>query len=903
MLNSFAQGRTDEVFTFMLRLTGDPESARARGAIFTAGGVGLFLAVFFVLAPSYGSQAAAASVLAVIPAGWYYGWRAGLLSALLASVLDAVLVWLVAGESWEGWIGGAGLPGTVSLVLVGAGAGVLRRLVDRAHGLGVERAKAQAALAREVFERTALAEIGRIMTSSVHLEDVYDPLATQVQKLIPFDRLTITEADFATGTLKEKYVSGADDRQRHTAYPMSGNVVGEAVRNGRNLIIVDDHSVLNPAALLPPSGWPSLLAVPLVVKGNVTGALCFESRRPQAYSPALMATAEQIAAQIAGAAAIARMHSELQTHAEQRRSLAEIGRVMSYSLKIEDVFARFAELLRGLVPCDRVAINTVDPVSGMYTERYIDGLSIDGRDPGSVVSMAGTITEQAVRIGSSVRVSADDAASQAAVLMKFPGLAPAFRAGLRSFVCVPLIWKESVIGTLHIRSVVPAAYSDLHVLLVQEVAAQVAGAIVNSDLHRAAEAEAEIRRALAAIAAAASRDLDVTRAMDSVSEDIAGLVPYEHISLSLIDQDTGALKVVFVRGSGARGAELGAKSHPSPGQRWQWRTVLETEAAGLSELRSLLEVPFGTEASGPIGYLLLRSREEGAYTERHLGLMKLVAAQLTPPIQSAIAHAQALKLGEERERAAELEAQTNDLQRVNEAKSQFLSTVSHELRTPLTSMIAFADILKRDKFKNLQPSQMQYVDVIQRNGKRLAVLIDDLLDLSRIETGRFEMQSSKFGAREMLAELAETFDPIAAERKQKLVVSLPQDDVDMVADKTRLSQIVLNLLTNASKYSPEGTEIEFSGVATAQELTVSVKDHGPGIPKADQEHLFTLFFRARNEATQKIPGSGIGLYVTKSIVELHGGSIWIESEEGSGTVVSFRVPLTAAWFKEESQAA
>ena len=173
----------------------------------------------------------------------------------------------------------------------------------------------------------------------------------------------------------------------------------------------------------------------------------------------------------------------------------------------------------------------------------------------------------------------------------------------------------------------------------------------------------------------------------------------------------------------------------------------------------------------------------------------------------------------ERER---VEAEKRELQRVALAKSEFLTTVSHELRTPLTSILAFADVLKRNKPGNLVEKQQRQLGIIQRSGRRLAVLIDDLLNATHIEQSKFELEPTRFDVGELTAELTESFAPILSEKNQKLILEQPDEPVMMFADQVRLSQVITNLVVNAVKYSHKDSSITVSIWAENDDVLIKI---------------------------------------------------------------------------------
>lgn len=250
----------------------------------------------------------------------------------------------------------------------------------------------------------------------------------------------------------------------------------------------------------------------------------------------------------------------------------------------------------------------------------------------------------------------------------------------------------------------------------------------------------------------------------------------------------------------------------------------------------------------------------------------------------------------ERERVTtrQLDDENRELQRIDQAKNEFLSSISHELKTPLAAVLGFTRIIKGNKKKNLVESDINTLQTIERNGWRLNSLIDDLLDLSRIESKRIRLQTESVNLRSVLDEVARTFEPIMDNRDQKLTLQLHEDPAWLDADRGRLIQILTNIVSNAGKYSDPGTEIVLRSEIRNGVAVLSVTDRGRGIKPDDLEQLFSLFFRTEDAEQSSTPGTGIGLYITKKIVELHRGSIFVESVFGSGTTVTVRLPGVSA---------
>ena len=245
-------------------------------------------------------------------------------------------------------------------------------------------------------------------------------------------------------------------------------------------------------------------------------------------------------------------------------------------------------------------------------------------------------------------------------------------------------------------------------------------------------------------------------------------------------------------------------------------------------------------------------------------------------------------LAEERERR--VRGEKSELQRIEKSKNEFLSNITHELITPLTSILAFTSVLKKNKPGNLSPQQVTHLDLITRNGQRLNTLIADLLDLSRIDTDRFNISTSPFSVGDLLIEVELSFLPVLQAKYQTIRVELNFSEAWINGDRSRIAQVLSNLLNNASKYSEEKTEIRLVAHLDDDVLSIMVEDQGAGIKPDDLEKVCDLFFRAEEFEESAIPGTGIGLYVTKKIVELHGGTFSLQSGYGIGTTALIKIP-------------
>ncbi len=228
-------------------------------------------------------------------------------------------------------------------------------------------------------------------------------------------------------------------------------------------------------------------------------------------------------------------------------------------------------------------------------------------------------------------------------------------------------------------------------------------------------------------------------------------------------------------------------------------------------------------------------------------------------------------------------------------KNEFIATASHELRTPLTSIRGYVDLLLLGTLGSLSQAQNDFLKVVKNNVARLVELIDDLLDVSKVEAGELRLRREPIDMSEVLYEVGESLYSQFSERSISLAIDVAQGLPKVVADRSRVRQIVVNLVSNACKYTPEGGHVDLVLSNGSDKLRVDVRDTGVGITEEAQPHIFTPFFRADNPLRDQVGGTGLGLNITKRLVELHGGEIWFETRQGLGTTFSFTLPLSADW--------
>jgi signal transduction histidine kinase len=472
--------------------------------------------------------------------------------------------------------------------------------------------------------------------------------------------------------------------------------------------------------------------------------------------------------------------------------------------------------------------------------------------------------------------------------------------GFRTTLGVPMLVDDEVVGVVSLWRSEVDPFSERAMELVTTFAAQAAIAIRNVDLVRALQSrtteladKVEQLEALREVGHAVSSSLDLDQVLTTIVTHSVQLTDTDGGSLLEYDDASRAFRILATYGTSPELLESLKQTRISLAGTLVGRVCTEAQPRSVPDLtrspldphlqrlhdagwRSVLAVPMLAEGV-IVGALVVRRRTAGDFSTDTAELLQTFASQSALAIVNArLFH--------------ELERRTGELQVASRHKSEFLASMSHELRTPLNAVIGFSEVLLQRMFGELNERQDDYLRDILGSGRHLLELLNDILDLSKVEAGRMELDPSTFSVRGALDYSLAMVRERAVLHAVTLDLDVDPGIGDIDTDELRFKQVVLNLLSNAVKFSADGGRVSVRAVMEGTELCVTVTDNGSGVAPEDQDRIFESFQQAGRVRGQN-EGTGLGLTLCRRIVELFGGRMWLDSVVGQGSTFGFSVPL------------
>ena len=640
-------------------------------------------------------------------------------------------------------------------------------------------------------------------------------------------------------------------------------------------------------------GHHTALAVPLMHEDRAIGAIQLWRMETRPFTEKQITLVKTFAGQAAIAIDNVRMFNETKEALGRQTAMSEILRVISRSpTNVQPVFDTIAA----------AALRLCEAVSALV-------FTFDGE----LLHLAAGAnlnadSAEAWRRAFPRRPSRDTAAARAVLTGKVVMIpdtledpdymigATAAATGFRSALAVPLIRDEKPIGVIGVGKPEPGPFHENQITLLQTFADQAVIAIENARLFNETTEALDQQTAISEILRViSSSPTDVQPVLDAIAERAAKLCDAAAASMYLIDGES-------LKHLASKGPSADPVSHvdalPIDHNSLTGRAVVERRMIHIADLlaeQSEHEYPLSYELAKrlghrtvivspllregqPFGAILLRRQQVRPFSEREIALLRTFGDQAAIAIQN-------MRLFREiQEKGLQLEI-------ANQHKSEFLANMSHELRTPLNAIIGFSEVLLERLFGGLNDKQDDYLKDIHSSGKHLLSLINDILDLSKIEAGRMDLDVSTFNVALALSNAM----TLVRERAQRHGIDLRQEVDpelgDIAADERKFKQILLNLLSNAVKFTPDGGRIDVSARVDDEQAVIAVRDTGIGIAAADQAVVFEEFRQVGSDYTQKHEGTGLGLALTRKFVEMHGGKIRVDSAPGKGSTFTFTIPL------------
>ena len=656
-------------------------------------------------------------------------------------------------------------------------------------------------------------------------------------------------------------------------------------------------------------GVRTVLAVPMLKEDELIGSFTVYRQEPRPFTDKQVALVQNFAAQAVIAIENTRLLNELRRRTddlteslEQQTAASEVLSVISSSPgELEPVFQTMLENAVRICDAKFAALNLIHPdstasVVAMHNvpEEYVKARTrepsfrFDAKHPLARL----VATKQVLHIAD---VRADDSYREGD-----PSWMLTDRGGARTLLIVPMLKENDLVGAIVIYRQEVRSFTDKQISLMENFAAQAVIAIENTRLlnelrQRTDELGRSVGelRALGEVSQAVNSTLDLETVLSTIVAKAVELSGTEAGAIYGYDQGMREFRLRATYGMdqeliGALMQRHIGLAEPNVAQAFTQREPIQiadlndearTEVNDIilrAGYRALLVAPL-LSGEGILGVLVVRRKMPGLFAQNTVDLIKTFAAQSALAIQNArLFH--------------EIEDKSRQLEVASQHKSQFLANMSHELRTPLNAILGYTELIADGIYGEPSEKMLAVLKRLESNGKHLLGLINDVLDLSKIEAGQLVLELSDYSLEDIAQTVRSTLEPLAADKKLAFKVEVAAKMPPGHGDGRRLTQVVINLVGNAIKFTDAG-EVIIKATATDGSFHLSVRDTGPGISAADQAKLFQEFQQADNAITRKKGGTGLGLAISKRIIEMHGGKIWVESQVGQGSTFSLTVPV------------
>ena len=797
-----------------------------------------------------------------------------------ASSIYAALVFIAVHATYGLELGrsGVGLPDATSLVnsidivsfLIWIGLSLIAAIVLHRLATALNLARGEGR-ARE-GEIASIFALGQALTGSLELDAIADRyLQTAQESLGPSVTGTLYVQDDGAGgftRLREKGTAAGRLGQPHYTATTLPAPVRTRVVDHRGALVIADASA-NPAwppvaAGLVDASWiRSFAALPLVSHDRLVGIAFFASSAVDAVSADAVQLTTLVTQFVASAVRTALSFGEAERRADRAAILNRIAARARASLDPDQVLRTTVEDLGPALGVSRVIVTLGSTGDDL---RVAQEWVAPGVTPVGIGSTKGVHTTRlAVQLGRTTQVHDE-----------------------MSRIATPIIIGGKLAGALALHADASREWTFDDERLIEAVARELRSAMESARLFQSREKENERLLALQRASTTVATRSTTREVIDEVLRIASELLSEASASLYLWDRKFSVLRlaqnadkagrevsVVLARGEGMSG-DLLAKLEPlvvNDYASWSGATQTGMETG----LQAVLAVPL-VRAGELLGAIVLRSYDPGtSFTLDDARLLGLFGDQAV----AALTNAEAF----ERQRVA-----MEELEKVNRAKSEFVSIVSHEFRTPLTGIQGFSEIMRDEE---LSPAEVkEYAGDINKDAQRLNRMITEMLDLDRMEAGRMVLHREPTDLNAIVRDAADRVRPNAP--SHPITLTLTPDLPEYSGDHDRLTQVVANLLSNAVKYSPTGGEIVVRTERQEGAIYLTVRDHGMGIPADKLEAIWERYSRIETDTTRGIQGTGLGLPIVRQIVTMHGGKVWAESEIGRGSLFHVVLPLAAS---------